>query len=799
MFRKFKNIIALAVCTAMLAGCNGSANPPATETSPVTASETVTETTTAAVTTTTAADTATETTPPSAAALDNEDEPDKDTEERPLTIAVSGVKGDYSPFDKADDYTSLMNKLTGVTLVGHTRAGSTVTNGRIPKSERYGGKSYTYNGIADTTVTRDEEEDTTSYTFVLRDDVRFADGKTMNADDIIFTLYLHIDPSYSGSCPLQDAGIVGVLNYRYNTSAADNVSREEMEEALKSDELKQIIKEQIMLPVLKEQYDNVKTMFDDSSYSVYTTKYPTPQELFAFFYALNIKDGKDGENKKYSAKGKDEATVISEIADMYDGNYRQLAGMTVGNETAFDEQALGIIVGYITGNETVTETVRSVSGIVKNSDTSVTVTVKGDCTLFEEALSEMIIVPLHRYGSMPMYSYENERYGFDRGKAASVLEKTRENPLGAGAFTVTGFEDGEVKLEANKYYYKGNVAAGSVRLIEGDPANAAQLVADGIADICASDGSSENYAAAEAANKSIEKIYPALCSDLGYGYIGINVDNVAIGDGFSNQSYALRKGLATAISAFRKESLEAYFGDSAQITDYPYIESLDMDKDTEGYTEPFASDVYGNPIYSEGMTAEERYEAVKKACVGFFLSAGYSMANYVITAPPYNGTMEFNAVIAANGTGDHPSYLALTKAAELLGEIGITLNVKDVEDPAMLWKELNDGTNEIWAGAWNHENLKEAYIDSYYGLEGSTKLKKFIDDAESASEDDRLAAFMKCYGKIVTEYAAEIPMYKRSKCTMFSTLRIDVSTVTENMTGTYDWTDELWRISPKTR
>ena len=787
----------------LLSGCFG--NPGVPETTSASSSESVTEAAAAVTEITTeltTADTEGSAPEPSAAVLANEDEPQPVKEPQPLTVAVTGVRDSYSPFDEPDEFTELLNKMTGVTLAGRTRSGNPVLSGISGVTEQYAGTSYSYSGIADTVIAKDPENDTTTYSIRLRSGVRFADGEPMTADDVIFTLYLHLDPSYKGSYPLENAGIVGTLSYRYNTSAADSITPEQLEAALATDEVKAAINEKIVIPVLKEQYENVKSMYGDSAYSVYTSRYPSAPELFAFFYALNVKDGKEGEAEKYSAKGKNEQTVIAEVAEMYDGNYRKLAGMTVGNETAFDEQALGIAVGFITnggGGDLTAGAVKAVGGIAKTGTDSLTVTVKGDCTEFENALYGMVIVPLHHYGSIANYNYDNERFGFTSGSAADIEENTRLDPLGAGPYTVVGFGEGEVLLKANEYYYKGTVGAESAKLVEGSPEEAASLIADGAADISAFNSTEAGYDVIEEANRSIEKIYPVLSSDLGYGYVGINADNVSIGDGFSKQSYALRNALATAVSAFRDESVAEYFGGYGNTTDYPYIENLEIDENVSGYSVPYSKDVYGGSIYTAGMTDEERRSAVKSACLGYLMSAGYSMSEGVITAAPYGGRTEFNAIIAAHGTGDHPVYAALKKASELLGEIGITLNITDAEDPGMLWEALSGGTNEIWAGAWNTETLSAVYIDSYYGLESSTKLKKLIEEAESAPNSEKPASFMMCYNKIVNEYAVEIPMYRRTECTLFSSLRIDVSTIPADQTETFGWADAIDSIKLKQR
>ncbi len=777
----------------MLSGCFGSGQAPEV-TDVTTAAE---QTTVSSVSVTEAAETVSEPvtadeTAPSAAALASENDiPVTKSADRPLVIAADGLNKNYSPFAAEETAADeLMRKLTGVTLIGRTRSGAPVKSGRITDTEAYNGRQYGYYGIADVTSEYDSVSDTTSYTFALRQDIKFADGEELDADDVIFTLYLHLDPSYTGSVQLQDANIIGALNYRFDNSTAGNITQEQIDRALSSPETAKLIREQITLPTLKAQFANVRSFYGDSAYSVYTNKYPRATDLFAFFYSID---------SSYSSKGKDEQTVINDIADMYGGNYRLLSSMIFGVDDTFDEQALNIAVGLISrsgsdGDDP--DHVGMISGIVRSDKYAVTVTVKGNGAELEKALSEMVILPLHYYGSTSMFSYENDRFGFAKGLASHITDADTV-PLGAGPFAVSGTDADGILLKANEYYYKGAPAASSVKVINGRPDEAAALIADGTADICVSDGSGESYAAVGEANRSIEKIYPVVNIGEGYGYIGINADTVRVGDSFSNGSYALRKAIATAITYYKTETLDEYFGGCGIYTDYPYIEGVEITKSTPGYVIPYSRDSFGGAIITPEMDEKARYAAVREACFGYLREAGYSYSGDKITAAPRGGSMEYTAMAAGNGTGDHPCYMTLKKASELLGDIGLTIKVVDVTDPSVMWESQKNKTNEIWAGAWNGERLTDIYIGSCYGLDGSTKLKNLIKSAEETEGAERAGAFMKCYDKIMTSYAVEVPMYLRSSCMLFSALRLDVSTIPPDMSDSYNWADEIYRIKTK--
>ncbi len=794
VLKKTRNIIAAALCAVMFSGCFGSP-----ETTTV-VSQTTSQAAVSAASQSSAVKTkASETTDADNTVISTQtvalagigDTPAVTDGERPLVIAVDGLNKSWSPFAAEETAADeLMRKLTGVTLIGRTRSGDLVRSGRITDSEEYEGTKYSYRCISDSASDYDSVSDTTSFTFALRNDVHFADGEELDADDVIFTMYLHLDPSYNSSVQLQDTNIIGALNYRFDSSTAGNITQEQIDRAFASEDIKPLIREQITLPTLRTQFANVKSFYGDTAYSVYTNKYPKATDLFTFFYSID---------SNYSSKGKDEQTVINDIANMYGSNYKLLASMIFGDETLFDEQAVNIAVGLISRTSSGSEDpdhVGMISGIVKNNKYAVTVTVKGDGAALEKALSKMVILPLHYYGSASMFSYENDRFGFAKGLASHITESDKPL-LGAGPYTVVGTDTDGVLLKANEYYYKGAPASPAVKIINGRPDEAASLIADGTADICVSDSSGTSYAAVGEANRTTETIYAVSKTVEGYGYIGINAGTVRLGDNFSNRSYALRKALATAIAYYKPESLDTYFGGCGIPTDYPYLEGVDVTQAAADSVKPYSVDNNGAALFAPGADENTRREAVKSACLGFLREAGYAVADGKVTAAPSDGKLEYTAMIAANGTGDHPSYIALKKASELLGEIGITLTVKDITDASELYRNQKEGTVEIWAGAWNSETLSDVYIDSCYGLNGSTKLKYLIREAEATDPSARPEAFMKCYDKIVNAYAAEIPMYRRINSTLFSALRLDVTTIPPDMTDSYGWADEVYLIKQR--
>ena len=64
-----------------------------------------------------------------------------------------------------------------------------------------------------------EVNETTTYYFVLKNNVRFSNGTYLTMKDVLFNLYVYLDPVYTGSSTIYSTDIVGLKEYR--TQAVD--------------------------------------------------------------------------------------------------------------------------------------------------------------------------------------------------------------------------------------------------------------------------------------------------------------------------------------------------------------------------------------------------------------------------------------------------------------------------------------------------------------------------------------------------------------------------------------------------
>jgi len=70
----------------------------------------------------------------------------------------------------------------------------------------------------------ENDDDTTTYTFVLKNGIKFSDGHPLTMEDVLFNYYVYLDPVYTGSNTLYSTDIQGLSEYRTQTvgSASDS-------------------------------------------------------------------------------------------------------------------------------------------------------------------------------------------------------------------------------------------------------------------------------------------------------------------------------------------------------------------------------------------------------------------------------------------------------------------------------------------------------------------------------------------------------------------------------------------------
>lgn len=444
-----------------------------------------------------------------------------------------------------------------------------------------------------------------------------------------------------------------------------------------------------------------------------------------------------------------------------------------------------------------------ISGIEKTGEKSVRITLtEKDATAVCHL--NIYVAPLHYYGNESEYDYEKDRFGFVKGDLSSVREKTAV-PMGAGPYRFVSYENKTVYMEANESYFKGEPLTKEVQWKTMEESEKLSGIIDGTVDISSPAISKEIAAQIERVNSNGEitgnKMTTQLFDYSGYGYIGICAQNVKVGiDPESEQSKNLRKAFATVFSVYREEAVKSYYGEAASVINYP-ISSTSWaapQKSDPDYRTAFTKDADGKPIYRDGMKKEEKYAAALQAALGYFEMAGYTVEGGKVTAAPEGARMGYEALIPAEGKGNHPSYRIFAEASDALASIGMKLTINDLTDSAVLWDALSTQSADMWCATWQaaidpdmfqiyHSEGKNSYE---YGL-SSAELDTLIIEARTNTDQGTRKAIYKKALDLVLDLAVEIPVYQRQEGTVFSTERVNTETIVKDPTTCYNWLNEI--------
>lgn len=158
-----------------------------------------------------------------------DDEPDDreqihDPETQPLVLSTDALDGKFNPFYATSG--------TDVTIAAQTQIGmlsldaqGQITCGENEPTVALDYKTTMYDTAEQGTgnVTTDASKALrTEYEFVIKNGIKFSDGDDLTIDDVLFNLYVYLDPLYMGSATIYSTKIQGLNAYRTQTLGASN-------------------------------------------------------------------------------------------------------------------------------------------------------------------------------------------------------------------------------------------------------------------------------------------------------------------------------------------------------------------------------------------------------------------------------------------------------------------------------------------------------------------------------------------------------------------------------------------------
>ena len=738
---------------------------------------------------------------------------DDESKDTPLVVGYSAFNQKFSPFFSETEYDQDVWVMTSLSMLNSDRQGQIIMKGIEGETHNYNGTDYTYYGPADCEIVQ-KDDGTVDYNFKMREDLVFSDGEKVTIDDVIFSMYVLCDPTYDGNSTLYAAPIQGMAAYRAGmTTLAKALAAAGRDNA-------------DFTYWTEEQQTKFWDNFDKGLV-------PFAEGIVAACVegGLNTEGDIAGAAANWGFDGLAKDATIQDFAMAIGNQYGWVFSAMekeVGNTDALSTMMdADVYNDYPTTGVKTGESADSITGIKKTGDYSMTVTLdKVDATAIYQL--GVTIAPLHYYGDPAQFDAENNKFGFPKGDLSSVRAKTTE-PMGAGPYKFLKYEDGVVYFEANENYFLGAPKTKYLNfqqcMSDDDKLNG---VITGTIDITDPTFSNDTVDAITKANNGSgvdgDKVTTDTVDNLGYGYLGMSAACVNVGgEPGSDASKNLRKAFATVFSVYRDVAIESYYGERASVINYPISNTswAAPQPTDDGYKVAFSVDVNGNDIYTSGMSADERYAAALQAALGYFEAAGYTVTDGKLTAAPAGAKLEYELQIPADGSGDHPSFMMVSEAKKALETIGMNLIITDLSDSSGLWTGIDAHQVDMWCAAWGATVDPDMYQIYYSDVAnckgdlstgknpfggaaqgGSNKMYCIADPEldnlimtarESLDQSYRKTMYKACLD-IVVDWAVEVPVYQRQNAIIFSTERVNMSTVTPDITTFYKWYSEIEKI-----
>jgi len=136
-----------------------------------------------------------------------------DPEKRPFSMSIQNPDGVFNPFFSTSAYDSSIISLTQISMLNTDKDGNIVCGEDEPTV------ALAYN-ITENKNGADSKTTSTTYEFLIKKGIKWSNGSDLTVLDVLFNLYVYLDPTYTGSATIYSTDIVGLQNYRQQTDDA---------------------------------------------------------------------------------------------------------------------------------------------------------------------------------------------------------------------------------------------------------------------------------------------------------------------------------------------------------------------------------------------------------------------------------------------------------------------------------------------------------------------------------------------------------------------------------------------------
>ncbi|GAB1432995.1 hypothetical protein MASR2M29_16200 [Spirochaetota bacterium] len=713
----------------------------------------------------------------------------------PLVLSTGTLDGKFSPFFATSAYDMDVQAMTQLGLLYYNKFGAPEAGPKAPCL------------ASDYSQEISSDKTTTTYTFWLKKDVLFSDGKPVTAKDVLFSIYVLADPLYDGSSTYYTMKIKGINEYRLQTSAEILKTVDAILDAGISDNNGSIaynaaagisndqqVKfwsylDQAGAKFAQEIVDYVMAKYTKYIGSDYFPGYKADQvsasktlqtafgmAMWGFGEVADNGSFKDSMGKSYDLS-KD--TIGADIywKNILDAYGYDLSDAGINAEKAGDLSVQDYIKAeYIKNEGQVSGGVKNISGITtgnaKSPDGSkrdfIKIVLDGvdPTAIFKMGVE---VAPMHYYTNG--FTGKLNDYGVATGDKAFMdfLKTKNDKPLGAGPYAFQDYTDKVVTYTANDGYLLGAPKIKTLRYKE--ITLGAELDSAKTGEVHFTDPSASNTIINDitGGQGDYAKLAYTLVDNDGYGYIGINAQAVP--------EFKIRKALAHAMNV--QLAVDNYYQDLASVNYRTMTKILWAYPENPNNLFPY--DGSGETSKKLFLESGYVYDAARKIMA---YPAGHPKAGQ-------QATYKFTLPAAA---ADHPAGTILLDLQEVMAKIGVKIDIEI--DQNLLGKLSTAYESGIvgWAAAWGSGGVDPDMFQVWYadpsknqstspvakGLfwmfkNGSDEEKamlkemdELIDAGRATLDTEERRTIYKRALELSTGLAVEIPTYQRKNLFVYN-------------------------------
>ncbi len=248
--------------------------------------------------------------------------PSEKEQTQPLVFGIDGADGVFSPFFSTAAYDT---EITGMTQIGMLT--SKGTNYAYGDDEACVVKDLDITYLADDKTSEVKSASKAKYTrydFLIKKGIKFSDGEDLTIKDILFNLYVYLDPAYTGSATLYSTDIVGLKQYR-TQSADENASYEIEEQAMinannRQDRIYNWINNQYLLSLVdgdKSKFNSDQKAQYDDTVDAYAEEIAKDLKFFLPRYRVEIENDYGSAQSSFTESQKEYAYDDGEFWQAY--------------------------------------------------------------------------------------------------------------------------------------------------------------------------------------------------------------------------------------------------------------------------------------------------------------------------------------------------------------------------------------------------------------------------------------------------------------------------------------------------